>query len=111
MTGYKIGDYITLNPQKVESSTSLGDIDINNEEDSNDNNSNNEESDSNNDSTVKNKKVKIVGMVQSPLYISRSRGTSKLGAGSVNFYMYMPKEISIWTFTQLHTLLLMAQKI
>ena len=92
MTGYKIGDYITLNPQKIESSTSLGDIDINNEEDSNDNNSSNEESDSNNDSTVKNKKVKIVGMVQSPLYISRSRGSSKLGAGSVNFYMYMPKE-------------------
>ena len=92
MTGYKIGDYITLNPQKVESSTSIGDIDISNDEDSNDNNSSNEESDSNNDSTVKNKKVKIVGMVQSPLYISRSRGTSKLGAGSVNFYMYMPKE-------------------
>ena len=92
MTGYKIGYYITLNPQKVESSTSIGDIDISNDEDSNDNNSSNEESDSNNDSTVKNKKVKIVGMVQSPLYISRSRGTSKLGAGSVNFYMYMPKE-------------------
>lgn len=85
MTGYKIGDYITLNPQKIESSTSLGDIDISNEEDSNDNNSDN-------GSTVKNKKVKIVGTVQSPLYISRSRGSSKLGAGSVNFYMYMPKE-------------------
>ena len=85
MTGYKIGDYITLNPQKVESSTSIGDIDISNDEDSNDNNSSN-------DSTVKNKKVKIVGKVQSPLYISRSRGSSKLGAGSVNFYMYMPKE-------------------
>ena len=68
MTGYKIGDYITLNPQKVESSTSIGDIDISNDEDSSDNNSSNEESDSNNDSTVKNKKVKIVGMVQSPLY-------------------------------------------
>lgn len=113
-TGYKIGDYITLNPQKIESSTSLGDIDISNgedsKEDSDDNNSsdatngkiNNEENDvSNNndsandnddDSTVKNKKVKIVGTVQSPLYVSRSRGSSKLGAGSVNFYMYMPKE-------------------
>ena len=110
MTGYKIGDYITLNPQKIESSTSLGDIDISNDEDSNDNNSsdatngkinneendvsnnNNIENDNDNDSTVRNKKVKIVGTVQSPLYISRSRGSSKLGAGSVNFYMYMPKE-------------------
>ena len=32
MTGYKIGDYIILNPQKIESSTSLGDIDISNDE-------------------------------------------------------------------------------
>ena len=53
MTGYKIGDYITLNPQKIESSTSLGDIDISNDEDSNDNNSSN-------DSTM----IIIVAMIQ-----------------------------------------------
>ena len=114
-TGYKIGDYITLNPQKVESSTSLVDIGIsgddeqtngsnmgNNKTAENDNNLKENQSDETNnnlneensyeDSTVKNKRVKIVGTVQSPLYISRSRGSSKLGSGSVNYYMYMPKE-------------------
>ena len=114
-TGYKIGDYITLNPQKVESSTSLVDIGIsgddeqtngsnmeNNKTAENDSNLKENQSDETNnnlneensyeDSTVKNKRVKIVGTVQSPLYISRSRGSSKLGSGSVNYYMYMPKE-------------------
>lgn len=41
---------------------------------------------------LKDKKMKIVGTVQSPLYISRDRGTSKLGAGKVNYYLYIPKE-------------------
>ena len=114
-TDYKIGDYITLNPQKVESSTSLVDIGIsgddeqtngsnmeNNKTAENDSNLKENQSDETNnnlneensyeDSTVKNKRVKIVGTVQSPLYISRSRGSSKLGSGSVNYYMYMPKE-------------------
>ena len=101
-TDYKIGDYITLNPQKVESSTSLVDIGISGDDEqtngSNMENNKPAENDSNleensdEDSTAKNKKVKIVGTVQSPLYISRSRGSSKLGSGSVNYYMYMPKE-------------------
>lgn len=101
-TGYKIGDYITLNPQKVESSTSLVDIGISGDDEqtngSNMENNKPAENDSNleensdEDSTAKNKRVKIVGTVQSPLYISRSRGSSKLGSGSVNYYMYMPKE-------------------
>ena len=41
---------------------------------------------------LKNSQMKIVGTVQSPLYISRDRGTSKLGAGKINYYMYIPKE-------------------
>lgn len=41
---------------------------------------------------LKQKEMKIVGTVQSPLYISRERGTSKLGAGKVNYYIYIPKE-------------------
>ena len=41
---------------------------------------------------LKNKELKIVGTVQSQLYISRDRGTSKLGAGKVNYYIYIPQE-------------------
>lgn len=72
-TGYKIGDYITINPEKLDTALSE------NEED--------EES-----SIVYTNKIKIAGTVKSPLYVSRSRGTSKLGAGSVNYYMFIPKE-------------------
>lgn len=67
-TGYKIGDYIELNPEKLE----LG-------------------QDENTD-VINEKKIKIVGVVESPEYISRSRGTSKLGAGSINYYMFIPRE-------------------
>lgn len=38
------------------------------------------------------KKLKIVGTIQSPIYISRDRGTSKLGAGKINYYLYILKE-------------------
>lgn len=41
---------------------------------------------------LKNKELKIVGTVQSPLYISLERRTSNLGAGQVNYYIYIPKE-------------------
>lgn len=43
-------------------------------------------------SYLKQKEMKIVGTVQSPLYISRDRGTSKLGAGKVNYYIYIPEQ-------------------
>ena len=36
------------------------------------------------------KKVTIVGTVHSPLYISDDRGTTKLGSGKINYYMYIP---------------------
>lgn len=37
-------------------------------------------------------KLTIVGTVKSPLYISRDRGTTKLGSGKINYYMYIPLE-------------------
>jgi len=37
-------------------------------------------------------KMKIVGTVQSPLYISRDRGTSKLGSGKIDYYVYILKD-------------------
>ena len=41
---------------------------------------------------LKQKQLKIVGTVESPLYISRERGSSSLGAGKVNYYLFVPKE-------------------
>lgn len=78
-TGYKIGDYITVEPEKLDSSI----LNSSREE--------NTEDDSQNDTPINNSKVKIVGTVESPEYISRSRGNSKLGAGSINYYMFVPK--------------------
>ena len=37
------------------------------------------------------KELKIVGTVQSPMYISVDRGTSTLGSGKIDYYMYIPK--------------------
>lgn len=37
------------------------------------------------------KDLTIVGTVQSPVYISIDRGTSNLGAGKINYYMYIPE--------------------
>ena len=41
---------------------------------------------------LKNKTLKIVGTVESPLYISRERGSTKLGTGVINYYIYVNKE-------------------
>ena len=41
---------------------------------------------------LKNKTLKIVGTVESPLYISRERGNTKLGTGVINYYIYVNKE-------------------
>ena len=37
------------------------------------------------------KELKIVGTVQSPMYISLDRGTSTLGSVKIDYYMYIPK--------------------
>ena len=44
------------------------------------------------DTSFKNTKLKVVGIVRSPLYISRDRGTTTLGSGKINYYMFVNKE-------------------
>ena len=39
-----------------------------------------------------NKEMKIVGTVASPLYLSRDRGSSTLGSGKVDYYIYINKD-------------------
>ena len=39
-----------------------------------------------------NKELKIVGTVKSPLYISNERGTSSLGDGRIDYYIYVSKD-------------------
>ena len=41
------------------------------------------------ESFFKEKKLKIVGIVQSPLYISSERGSSSLGDGMIDYYIYI----------------------
>ena len=36
-------------------------------------------------------KLKIVGTVKSPIYLSRDRGTSSLGSGKIDYYIYINK--------------------
>lgn len=49
------------------------------------------------------KKVVIVGTVKSPLYISRARGSSKLGSGKIDYYMFVPQEnVSLTVYTELY---------
>ena len=38
-------------------------------------------------------KMIIAGTIKSPLYISNERGSSQLGAGKINYYVYVPKEV------------------
>lgn len=52
---------------------------------------------------LKNNTVTIVGTVKSPLYISTDRGSTKLGSGVIDFYMYIPKEnINIDMYTNIY---------
>ena len=44
------------------------------------------------DSSFKNTKLKVVGTIKSPLYISRDRGTTTLGSGKISYYIYVNKE-------------------
>ena len=62
---------------------------------------------------LKQKQLKIVGTVESPLYISRERGSSSLGAGKVNYYLFVPKEnINVSdVYTQIYLTLKGAEKL
>ena len=44
------------------------------------------------ESVLKNNELQIVGIVESSLYISTDRGSTKLGSGRIDYYMYVPKE-------------------
>ena len=67
-TKYKIGDTIIIEPEMLK------------------------DEEGNDKSMLKNKEFTIVGKIQSPLYISRSRGSSKLGSGKIEYYLYVPKQ-------------------
>lgn len=47
--------------------------------------------------------LKITGIVDSPVYIARDRGTSKLGSGTINSYIYVNKEnVKSEVFTEIY---------
>lgn len=55
---------------------------------------------------LKNLNLKIVGTVESPLYISRGRGTTNLGAGTINNYIYVSKDnIKSKAYTEIYVTL------
>lgn len=55
------------------------------------------------DDNVVNDTLKITAIVNSPMYISRDRGTSNLGAGKVNYYIYMEKSnFNMDVYTQIY---------
>ena len=75
-TNKSIGDYIEIEPEKTED----------------------EETE-----YLKNKNLKIVGIVESPLYISRERGSTKLGTGVIDYYIYVNKEnVSSDVYTEIY---------
>ena len=52
---------------------------------------------------LKNKEVKIVGTIRSPLYISRERGSTQLASGKINYYIYVPQpEITSKIYTEIY---------
>lgn len=52
---------------------------------------------------LKNKEIKIVGTIRSPLYISRERGSTKLASGKINYYIYVPQsEIISQIYTEIY---------
>ena len=51
-----------------------------------------EDLDEDEDSSYKNKTLKVVGIVDSPLFMSRDRGTTTLGSGKLSFFMYINKD-------------------
>ena len=70
-TDKNIGDYIDIEPEKTESTSAT---------------------DEGETEYLKNKTLKIVGVVESPLYISRERGSTKLGTGVIDYYIYVNRE-------------------
>ena len=83
-TDKKIGDTIEIEPEKTEGEE---------------------------EEYLKNKSLKIVGVVQSPLYISRERGSTKLGTGVIDYYIYINKEnVNSEVYTEIYITLENAKK-
>ncbi len=77
-----------------------------NGENSNQNNDVKQESENEQDNMIKQDELKIVGTMQSPLYISRDKGTSKLGAGKIDYIIYCNKDnYSSDIYTEIYTTL------
>ena len=55
------------------------------------------------EASLVNTELKIVGAIQSPMYISRERGTSSLGSGKIDYYIYVPdSNISSDVYTSIY---------
>ena len=55
------------------------------------------------DEAIKNDSLKITGVIESPLYVSSDRGTSTLGTGKVNYYIYVPRHnFDMDVYTQIY---------
>lgn len=64
------------------------------------------------DSTFINTNLKVVGVVKSPLYISRDRGTSILGSGKVSYFLYTNKNnINSDVYTEIYVVAKNAEKL
>ena len=84
-TGKKIGDYIEIEPEETENTDTTDGEEI---------------------EYLKNKTLKIVGVVESPLYISRERGSTKLGTGVIDYYIYVNKEnVNSEVYTEIYIIL------
>ena len=78
-TGHKVGDKVKI---EVE--------DITNEE-------------GEKEKVLKNNEVTIVGTVESPMYVSTDRGSTKLGSGMIDYYLYVPKDnINVDMYTNIY---------
>ena len=65
----------------------------------------NEDKNTNDEDIISVKTLKVVGIVQSPMYISGERGNTSIGSGSISFYIYvMPKVINTDYYTNVYAL-------
>ncbi|MBE0069304.1 hypothetical protein F3K46_09840 [Thermoanaerobacterium thermosaccharolyticum] len=61
--------------------------------------------DSQNQDNIKSKKFKIVGVVETPYYISRDRGSSNVGNGQIQAFMMVPQsDFSMDAYTEIDVL-------
>lgn len=68
-----------------------------------DNESEETEEDAEETEYFKNRTLKIVGTVESPLYISRERGSTDLGTGVIDYYIYVNREnVSSDIYTEIY---------